>query len=209
MIRALILIVALPVLAACTAPTEDLSLTPEPIGDFRLGHNIAIADDTQRGPFSRGFTETQIEATLQKAVADRLRRYDGDGLYHLGMNVGGLVLAQPGIPLIYAPSSVMIVDVTVFNNRTKAKLNEEPKRFQMGEGLQNAVPILGSGLTRDADTQLANISVNFAKQLEEWLQENPEWFVGEPGAVRVPYNATTQAPLLNADPDGEATPDDN
>ena len=84
-------------LAGCAAE-EDLSLAPDPLGDFRLGHNIAIADDTVSGPFSRKFTETQMEAAVQNAVARRLRRYDGDGLYHLGIVVGGVVLAQPGIP---------------------------------------------------------------------------------------------------------------
>ena len=89
----------------CGGAEEDLSLPPEPLGQFRLGHNIAIADDVQRGPFSRQFTEVQLETAVQNAVAKRLRRYDGDGLYHLGIVVGAVVLAQPGIPVVYAPSS--------------------------------------------------------------------------------------------------------
>ena len=36
----------------------------------------------------------------------------------------------------------MIVDVTVFDNTTQKKLNEEPERIIAGEGLQNAVPII-------------------------------------------------------------------
>ena len=130
-------------------------------------------------------------------MAQRLRRFDGDGLYHLGMNVGGLVLAQPGVPLIYAPKSAMVVDVTVFDNRTAAKINEEPKRFVVGEGIQNAVPILGSGLTRDAETQLRNLSLNAARQIEDWLREEEDWFEPVPGHVRVVYDAATIAPDLS------------
>ena len=116
------------ILTGCTSE-EDLTLTPEPLGQFRLGHNIAIADNVTLGPFSRELSEQQIETSVQNAVAERLRRYDGDGLYHLGIVIGGLVLAQPGIPVVYAPSSVMIVDVTVFDNTTQKKLNEEPFRI--------------------------------------------------------------------------------
>lgn len=184
-------------LAAC-ATEEDLTLPPEPLGQFRLGHNIAIADNVTRGPFSRSFTEVQLEASVQNAVAKRLRRYDGDGLYHLGIVVGGVVLAQPGIPVVYAPRSTMIVDVTVFDNFTQQKLNEEPFRIVAGEGIRNAVPILGSGYVRSPEEQLENLSENVARRIEQWLRENPEWFAPRPGQVRVPYTIATPAPPLPA-----------
>ena len=113
---------------------EDLSLPPEPLGQFRLGHNIAIADEVVRGPFSRQLDESKLEASVQNAVAKRLRRYDGNGLYHLGIVVGGVVLAQPGIPVVYAPRSVMIVDVTVFDN-SENQLNQD-RAVAEREGLE-------------------------------------------------------------------------
>ena len=184
-------------LAACTAPEEDLTQAPAPLGQFRLGHNIAIADDVAKGPFSRDFTETQLEASVQNAVAKRLRRYDGDGLYHLGIVVGGLVLAQPGIPVVYAPQSVMILDVTVFDNRTQKKLNEEPERIFAGEGIRNATPFIGSGFVRPPEAQLENLSVNAARKIERWLNENPQWFVPREGQIRVPYDVQVDAPNID------------
>ena len=194
MIRNLGLLAACLVLWGCADPTEDLAKMPEPLGQFRLGHNIAIADDVKRGPFSREMSETQLEAAVQSAVAKRLRRYDGNGLYHLGIVVGGIVLAQPGIPVVYAPNSVMIVDVTVFDNDTREKLNEKPKRITVGEGLRNAAPIVGSGHVRSAEEQLENLSVSLAKEIEDWLLENPDWFEMRPDQIRVPYNVDTEAP---------------
>ena len=184
-------------LAAC-APEDDLTETPAPIGQFRLGHNIAIADNVTEGPFSREFTETRIEASVQNAVAARLRRYDGDGLYHLGIVVGGLVLGQPGIPVVYAPKSVLIADVTVFDNATQAKLNDKPKRFYAGEGLRNAVPVIGSGHVRTGEEQLQNLSESLAREIEAWLRENEAWFAPVPGQVRVPYDAGTYAPRIDS-----------
>ncbi|MGI9393908.1 MAG: hypothetical protein ACR2OY_04620 [Boseongicola sp.] len=195
MIRSILAVFAVLLLAAC-APEEDLSVPPEALGEFRLGHNIAIADETVRGPFSREFTETQMEAAVQSAVAKRLRRYDGDGLYHLGIVVGGVVLAQPGIPAIYAPSSVMLLDVTIFDNSTRQKLNEEPMRIHADEGFKNMVPILGSGLVRGPEDQLANLSANAARKIEQWIRENPEWFEPKPGQVRVPYDVKTPPPAI-------------
>ena len=185
------------VLFAGCAAEEDLSLPPEPIGQFRLGHNIAIADNVTRGPFSREFTETQIEASVQNAVAKRLRRYDGDGLYHLGIVIGGVVLAQPGIPVVYAPRSVMIVDVNVYDNATQKKLNEEPHRILAGEGLQNAAPLIGTGYVRSAEAQLENLSAQVAKSIEDWLRDNAEWFAPREGQVRVPYDITVDAPDID------------
>lgn len=193
--RALPVLMAV-ILAACAAE-EDISTTPEPLGQFRLGHNIAIADNVQLGPFSREMSKDEIEATVQNAVAKRLRRYDGDGLYHLGIVVGGLVLAQPGIPVIYAPKSVMIVDVTVFDNATQEKLNDEPHRIYAGEGLRNAIPFFGSGYVRSPEQQLTNLSADTAKKIEEWLSDNPDWFVPVPGQKRVPYDLRTDAPKID------------
>jgi hypothetical protein len=184
-------------LAACAAE-EDLSLPPEPLGQFRLGHNIAIADNVTKGPFSREFTEDQLEAAVQDAVAERLRRYDGDGLYHLGIVIGGVVLAQPGIPVVYAPRSAMIVDVTVFDNDTRKKLNEEPFRIVAGEGLRNMAPVVGSGYVRSAEEQLDNLSKEVAKAIEAWLRDNPDWFAPREGQVRVPYDIEVAAPDIDA-----------
>jgi hypothetical protein len=185
------------ILAACVAE-EDLSLQPEPLGQFRLGHNIAIADNVTKGPFSRDFTQDQLEAAVQDAVARRLRRYDGDGLYHLGIVIGGVVLAQPGIPIVYAPRSAMIVDVTVFDNDTRKKLNEEPFRIVATEGLRNAAPIIGSGYVRSAEDQLENLSQEVARALEAWLRENEDWFAPREGQVRAPYDISVDPPEIDA-----------
>lgn len=196
--RYLVIAAAVLALASCGAE-DDLSQPPEPLGDFRLGHNIAIADNVVFPPemVSRKLGEVELEAAVQNAVAKRLRRYDGDGLYHLGIVVGAVALAQPGIPVVYAPSSIMLLDVSIFDNSTQKRLNEKPERIQVGEGLRNAVPILGSGMVRTPEEQLANLSENAARAIETWLRENPEWFTPKPGQVRVPYDIQTPAPNVD------------
>jgi hypothetical protein len=93
----------------------------------------------------------------------------------------------------------MIVDVTVFDNATRQKLNAEPYRITAFEGLENTVPILGSGLARNAEKQLENLSAQVAVQLENWLRENAQWFVPEPGQTRVPFDPATARPPAGAE----------
>lgn len=193
----ILVIGAAAILANCGTPKESSDRVAE-LGQFRLGHNIAIADNVTRGPFSRELSEAELEAAVQNAVAKRLRRYDGDGLYHLGIVVGGLVLAKPGIPVVYAPSSVLIADVTVFDNDTRQRLNGEPKRFTVGEGLRNAVPVLGSGFVRSPEEQLANLSDALSRDIESWLVENSEWFQVRSEQVRISYDISVEAPKIEA-----------
>jgi hypothetical protein len=171
-------------LGACTSSSE---FSDDPLGDFRLGHNIAIADNVQAGPFTRALNEAELELAMQNAIQQRLGRFDGDGLYHIGVFIGAAVLALPGVPLIYTPQSNMVIEVNVFDNATRERLNEEPKRLVVGEGFENTVPILGSGLTRSRQEQIDNIVRNAARQIEDWLRENEEWFTPKPGQARVPF----------------------
>ena len=175
----------LAVLAACASfDPEDL---PE-LGDFRLGHNVVLAEGVTKGPFSRDATPEELSAALADAIEKRLIGYDGDGLYHLGVSIGGYVLAQPGVPVVYTPKSVMIFEVTVFDNATGERLNEEPFRITAFEGLENSAPVVGSGLVRSKEQQLANLAAEGARILHNWLIEHADWFTPEPGQERTEFD---------------------
>jgi len=171
-------------LSACASSNAPMS--DEPIGDFRLGHNIVIADYVQEGPFSRDLVEAEIELAMQRAIGERLGRFDGDGLYHIGVYVGAAVLAQPGIPIIYTPRSTLGLDISVFDNETRERLTPEPHRLFVGEGIDNE-NLIGSGFTRTRQEQIENLSRNAAGQIEAWLRANPQWFTPKPDQVRVPF----------------------
>ncbi len=135
---------------------------------------------------------------MRDALVDRLGRYDGDGLYHVGVYVGAAVLAQPGVPFVYVPGTNVVIDVSVFDNATRARVHGEPERMIVGEGLENWVPILGSGLTRDRREQIDNVAAALAKRIEDWLKDNPDWFAPEPGPARVPFTRGTPPPAAAA-----------
>ncbi|RVT82319.1 hypothetical protein DXV76_17760 [Rhodobacteraceae bacterium CCMM004] len=188
------LVAALLLLAACAA--EDLSQPVKPIGDFRLGHNIVVAPQPQQGPFSRDATAEELTGALADTIDRRLGRFDGDGLYHLGVHIGAYVLAQPGLPVVYTPRSVLMFEVTVYDNETQEKLNDKPHRITAFEGLENTAPIIGSGLARGKEEQLENLAREGARLIEAWLRENEAWFEPDPDGGRTPFDRDAERARL-------------
>jgi hypothetical protein len=189
--RALVASASLLALAAC-ANRADLSAPVDPIGDFRLGHNVVLATGTTEGPFSRNATEQELEAALRSEIEQRLRRYDGDGLYHIGVRIEAFVLAQPGIPVVLSPQSVLLLAVNIWDNETRERLNEEPIRITAFEGVNTGVPFIPSGLMKSREQQLENLTISAAQQIEALLRENAEtWFAPKPDRVRVDFTPGT------------------
>ncbi|WP_196222692.1 hypothetical protein [Pseudooceanicola algae] len=172
------------VLSACTN-ANDLHEPMVDLGDFRLGHDVVVASKMRKGPFSRDVGEEEMIQALTGAMEERFRRYDGTGLYHIGISVEGYVVAMAGIPLLLKPRSALITKVTVWDDQANAKLNEVPKTIEVLESFGGDSFILGTGLTMSKEEQLHELTRNVAKEIQNWLQENPEWFTPEPGTEAI------------------------
>lgn len=144
------------------------------MGDFRLGHNVVVADNAQIGPLSRVATEEELETALATEIDNRLGHYEGERLYHLGVAINAYVLALPGVPLVVKPKSILVISVSLWDNETQQKLNAEPRQFTVFEGL-SAETFISSGLTQNKQTQLENLTRNAARKIQDWILEHPEW----------------------------------
>ena len=187
MLRLFAVMICVLTMAACNG-ASDLNQPPVPLGDFKLVHNIAVAPKAQRGPLSREATEEQLTKALTDATAERFGRYNGSRNYHFGMSVEGYNLAVPGIPLVFAPKSVLIINLTVWDDARNAKLTPEPHQITVLESFDQG-PIVGSGYTKSAEEQLKNLSQNAAKQIETFLvKQNREkgWFNGGAAVASAP-----------------------
>lgn len=171
MFRIAILLSALCALAACAVPTTQVDDPKRDLGDFELGHNIVVAPDIVKGPLSRDASAEQWKSAVKAAIDARLGRYEGDRLVHLGVNVGGYVLAQPGVPLLVSPKSVLAITVTAWDDKAGGKFNDEPKEIIVLESVSGGT-LVGTGYTLSAEEQMANLSYNVAKQIEDWLYDN-------------------------------------
>ncbi len=177
-------------LAACGQ--SDLADPPVPLGDFALGLNIVVADKVEMVPISRKATPDEWEAAMKKAVADRFGRYEGTKLYNIGISVDGYALAPPGIPVVAAPKSVLVVTANIWDDAAQQKLNAEGRQFTVFESLSGDT-VIGTGLTRTKQQQMDALSYNAAKKVETWLLENPEWF----GLPPLPPKPTAPADTSN------------
>lgn len=173
MLPRLALALCLPLLAACAQ--NDLSDTPADLGDFVLGHNIVVADKAQKVPISREATPAEWEASMRKAVADRFGRYEGSRIYNIGLSVDGYALAPPGIPVVAAPKSVLVITANVWDDAKRKKLNAEGKQLTIFESFDGD-NVIGTGLTKTREQQMEALSFNAAKAVEKWFLENPDWF---------------------------------
>jgi len=190
--RIIALLLGLTLVTACGARSLDKPAVP--LGDFNLGHNIVVAPKAQKGPVSREATEEELKVALTKAIADRFDRYEGERLYHFGVSVEGYVLAQAGIPLVLSPKSVMIVNLTVWDDAAGKKLNDKPHQITVFESLSGET-VISSGLTQSAEQQLENLAINVSGAIERYLvkqQREQGWFKGtKSGAAAAKAAETT------------------
>lgn len=173
-LRALAALCLLSMLAAC-AGKGDLDKPPPPLGQFKLGLNIVVADQAQQSPVSRDAKPAEWQASLKKAMEDRFGRYKGDRFYDFGIKVDGYALAPPGIPIVLSPKSVLVVTANIWDDPSQKKLNAKGKQFVVFEGL-NGETLIGSGLTQTKQQQMDRLSYNAVKKIEAWLLQHPEWF---------------------------------
>lgn len=177
MFARVLLLISVVAFAGCTN-SNDLDEGPVSLGDFSLGHNIVVAPNMVKGPVSREASKEEWIASMTAAIGERFDRYEGDRLYHFGVSVEGYVLAQPGIPLVLSPKSVMIFNVTIWDDAAGEKLNTKVEQITVFESLSGDT-LVGSGLTQSAEEQMANLSRNAAKMIQNWLvkqKRSKGWF---------------------------------
>ena len=201
------------VLGACSLPA-DVSAPQVPMGDFRLGHNIVVVDEPTIGPFSRTATDEEWTEELTAAMEKRFGAYEGEKLYNLGVKVEAYALAMPGVPLVFKPRSVLVLNVLVWDDATQTRLNPgESKQLTIFEGVSGET-LISSGLTQNKEEQMVKLSNNAAKAIQDYLLENPEWFglppltdgANENGAAVADATALQTAPIETAPIDGVTPP---
>lgn len=157
--------------AGCDA-RSDLDEKPVDLGAFKLGHNLVVARKPSVGPGSIKVTEAEWQEAIEGAVAARFGRYEGDRLYHLGMSVDGYFLTSldAGVPLVPSLKSVLLMTVTIWDDKLGRKLNEKAHEITVISAFNGAGPF------PTKEKLLATLSAQAAKQIETWLEKNPDWF---------------------------------
>lgn len=182
--RILALIFGLTLLASCTVSNEVQERRD--LGEFSLGHNVVVASKMTQGPLSRDATAEEWIASLKAGVEERFGRYEGSQLYHVAISVEGFMLAPPGVPVVYNPRSVLVVNVTIWDDAAAKKLNEEVEQFTIFEDTTGDSVLVGSGHRRTKEEQMAGLTQNAMDAIEDWMaaqHAEKGWFAKRPETV--------------------------
>jgi hypothetical protein len=150
------------------------------LGEFRLGHNVVIADNAETIPLSRDVDVNEMEEVMISEIDKRLGRYEGRQLYHVGVTVAGYFIAPPGVPVVASPKSVMILLVNVWDDAAQKKLTAEPHQITVFESAGFGT-LAGSGYLQKSDEQVLDLVQNAVAEIEAFIEENPDWFKAKPG----------------------------
>jgi len=172
--------VAMAALSACSVLPEKKPQLE--LGDFALGHNIVIAPNPYMGPGSREATPEELINAVKTAIETRLDVYEGEKVYNIGLSIDGYVLADVGLPVVLAPKSALIVQISLWDDAIAEKLTDEAHQIVVLEDF-SAKTIIGSGLFSTKDQQLQVLSRKVALKVENWLEENNDWFGVDPDAI--------------------------
>lgn len=188
-IRRTLTIVAVLFVSACASEDPLIFEQPE-MGSFQMKWNIVVADNARLVPPSRSATALEWQDVLGSEIDRRFSGYAGGRDFHIAVNVDGYALAPPGIPVLLAPKSILVLSANVWDDAEARKLHSEPERITVFEGA-NATTIIGSGFTKTKEEQMRALSRNAAKAIQNWILSNPEW-------LALPPLATAQTPQSDA-----------
>lgn len=174
MTRILMTLAALIALGACAVPDPELE-APVDLGDFRLLGNVGVTTNARKLGVSRDATPEEWEAALEGAIDKRFARYSGETPYTISYSLDGYILATRAGRLALSPRSALSVTVHIWQQEPLERLEERSKQLLVFEGLDGET-LLGSGLFRDRDQQMANLAAQFSKAVERWLVANGDLF---------------------------------
>ena len=171
-------ILAVLLVSACAS--EDPLIYEQPdMGSFQMKWNIVVADNARLVPPSRSATPAEWQDIIGAEIDRRFSGYAGGRDFHIAVNVDGYALAPPGIPVLLAPKSILVLSANVWDDAEARKLHAEPERITVFEGA-NATTIIGSGFTKTKEEQMRALSRNAARAIQNWILTNPDWLALPP-----------------------------
>ncbi|MDE4132891.1 hypothetical protein PXK00_07200 [Phaeobacter sp. QD34_3] len=183
MIRLLAFLGLFALVAACGE--TQLNEPPEDLGAFKVRVAHVYTEKALKWPMSRDAEQSEWLEPMKTALEARLRRYDGAQEYDVAVTLEGFMLAPAGVPILFSPKSVAVVNVFVYDVAKKEFLADK-HQMEIFESTTGESAIVGSGHSRTREEQIAGLSLNIADAVEEFLAEQHKkngWFAPREAAA--------------------------
>lgn len=192
MARLFTVLAGLLMLAACGA--TQLDETPEDLGAFKARILHVYTEKALQWPLSRDADQSEWTEPMQRALTARLGRYQGAQEYDVAVTLEGFMLAPGGVPILFSPKSVAVVNVFVYDVKGALFLAEKVQ-MEIFEDTTGESALLGSGHSRTKQEQIDGLALNIADKIEEYIAEKHAeegWF--NPRAADAAADAEVQQP---------------
>ncbi|MBT8153412.1 hypothetical protein KMP13_05790 [Epibacterium ulvae] len=186
MARLLSLFMALALLGACGATQVDEA--PEDLGAFKARVLHVFTDKALQWPLSRDADASEWTEPMKRALNARLGRYQGSQEFDVAVTLEGFMLAPGGVPILFSPKSVAVVNVFVYDVSGAVFLAEKIQ-MEIFEDTTGESALLGSGHSRSKQEQIDGLALNIADKIEEFIAKkhaDEGWFapkLAEPQAA--------------------------
>ncbi len=176
MTRIIALFAALSLLVACGETRLDEA--PEDLGAFQARIMHVYTEKALQWPMSRSADHSEWTDPIKSALETRLRRYEGGQQYDVAVTLEGFMLAPAGVPVLFSPKSVVVVNVFVYDVEQERFLAKK-HQMEIFESTTGESALVGSGHARSKQEQIQGLAVNIADKVEEWMAEQHReqgWF---------------------------------
>jgi hypothetical protein len=176
MIRLLTFLGLFALVTACSE--TQLNEPPEDLGAFKVRVAHVYTEKALKWPMSRDAQQSEWVEPMKTALEARLRRYEGSQEYDVAVTLEGFMLAPPGVPVLFNPKSVAVVNVFVYDVANEEFLADK-HQMEVFEDTTGESAIVGSGHSRTKEEQIAGLALNIADAVEEWMAEQHKengWF---------------------------------
>ncbi len=190
MARLLSVFAALVLLGACGATQVDE--TPENLGAFKARVLHVFTDKALQWPLSRDAAASEWAEPMERAMNARLGRYQGKQEYDVAVTLEGFMLAPPGVPILFSPKSIAVVNVFVYDVTGKTFLAEKVQ-MKIFEDTTGESALVGSGHSRTKAEQIDGLALNIADKVEEYIAEKhleEGWFAPREAETDIDENAS-------------------
>lgn len=162
-------------LSSCGEVPKSPNLNAQSLqAHFTLGHVGVITTGMAKGAYSVDVQSQDLATHLRSAVTSELSNFTGGHQYNLGIKVEAYTLANPSMPTVPQPKSVLMLTLSVWDDSHDPRPILAPATVVAVDGLYGT-SIFVTKPQGSIDQRLAALCAKAAIEIERYLVKNSDF----------------------------------